>query len=126
MFCPQCQSEYVDGITECVDCHVPLVAELQSETLPNYEDFQVIRTYANRYDAELGKSVLEANGIETLIAADDAGGTVLGLELAEGVKLLVRAEELDNAEEIFKDLESLPAEDAIPASDADGTPNKAA
>jgi len=25
MYCPECQVEYRDGFTECIDCHVPLL-----------------------------------------------------------------------------------------------------
>jgi hypothetical protein len=111
MFCPKCQSEYVEGITECADCQVPLVPELPAEEIPELGDFTVLRSYASRQDAELSKSLLEANGIDALIASDDAGGTVAGLELTEGVQLLVKPGDQQKAEELFQDLESLPPEE---------------
>jgi hypothetical protein len=35
----------------------------------------VLRTFGSRFDADLAKVVLEANGILATIASDDAGGT---------------------------------------------------
>ena len=31
-WCPKCRNEYVEGVTVCADCQVPLVDELPEET----------------------------------------------------------------------------------------------
>ena len=113
MFCPNCKSEYVEGITECADCQVALVEELPPEPVPEYEDLRAVRTYPADYEAELGKSILEANGIRAVIASDEAGGTLPGLALTQGVRLLVDVEDLEKAETVFKDLEASQGNDDL-------------
>lgn len=105
MFCPQCKSEYVEGITECTECQIPLVEELPPEPIPEYDELRVVKTYVTRPDAELGKSVLAANGIEATIASDDAGTTGPGLAFTRGVRLVVHQDDIQKAEQVFKDLE---------------------
>ena len=58
----------------------------------------VIRTFLNKIDAELAHGALEAAHIESMIQADDAGGTRPGLWMG-GVRLLVRAEDAERANE---------------------------
>ena len=67
----------------------------------------VIKTFLNRMDAELAKGALDANGIEALIRADDAGGTRPSLWTG-GVELLVRADDVETASIVLgADSESL-------------------
>ncbi len=113
MFCPNCRSEYVEGMTECEECQVALVEDLPPEPVPEYEDLRVVRTYSADYEAELGKSILEANGINAVIASDEAGGTLPGLALTQGVQLLVDVEDLEKANTVFKDLEASPGNDDL-------------
>jgi len=60
----------------------------------------VVRTYLNRFDAELAQSALEAAEIESMIDADGSSGTQPGLWLG-GVKLLVRDDDAEQAAEIL-------------------------
>ena len=49
----------------------------------------VVGEFPNRIDAEVAQSVLEADGIESMVSADDAGGVQPGLWMS-GVRLFVR------------------------------------
>jgi hypothetical protein len=60
----------------------------------------VIRDYLNKLEAELAHGALEAAGVHSIVSADDAGGTEPGLWMG-GVRLLVRAEDAKQAEQIL-------------------------
>ena len=64
------------------------------------DDLVVIRTFVNKFEADVAKSALDASNIESLIRADDADGLQPGLWLA-GVELLVREEDVQQAEEVL-------------------------
>ena len=66
------------------------------------EDLVVVDTFTFRRQAELAHSVLEAFGIDSMISADDLGGEGVGADLDEGVRLLVRAEDLERAQDALK------------------------
>jgi hypothetical protein len=57
--------------------------------------------YSNKIEAELAQGALEAAEIECIVAADDAGGLQPNLLVGEGVKVLVRAEDLAEAQKIL-------------------------
>lgn len=54
------------------------------------DDLIVARIYSYRAEAELACSMLEANGVEAMIEADDCGGQRPLLGASVGVRLLVR------------------------------------
>ncbi len=61
----------------------------------------VIATYPNEYEADLAVSWLEAEGIPSVVVADDAGGAFPMLQVSRGVKVLVTAGNEDRAREIL-------------------------
>jgi hypothetical protein len=60
----------------------------------------VVGTFSNTIEAELAQGALQAAGIASLVSADDAGGLRPSLWLS-GVRLLVRAEDARQAQEIL-------------------------
>lgn len=63
------------------------------------DDLVCFQTFANRHEAELARGALAASGIEAIVAADDAGGEVPGLDFPRGVGVLVRREDVAAARE---------------------------
>jgi len=72
----------------------------------------VVKTFLNRFEAEIAQGALEAAGIDSLISADDAGGQELGLWV-NGVRLTVRAEDAGRADAVLNET----AEEVGPAED---------
>jgi len=67
----------------------------------DFDDAVVLQTFYNRIEAEMAQGILEAEGIETIVMADDAGGTYPMLQFLRGVKLMVAAEDKARAQEIL-------------------------
>jgi len=53
------------------------------------DDLVVVAIYGYRHEAELRKSMLEANAVAAMISGDDFGGVQPMLGAANGVRLLV-------------------------------------
>jgi hypothetical protein len=71
----------------------------------DFDDAVILQTFYNRIEAEMVQGILEAEGIETVIMADDAGGTYPMLQFLRGVKLMVAAEDKHRAQEILAAME---------------------
>ncbi len=67
----------------------------------NLDDAVVLETFSNRIEAEMAAGLLEAEGVEALVLADDAGGTYPMLQFVRGVRLLVFKEDEARAKEIL-------------------------
>jgi uncharacterized protein (TIGR02246 family) len=72
--------------------------------------------FLNRVDAELARGALEAQGIPAMVSADDAAGMRPHLWLG-GVRVLVRADDVDRAAGILHAAELMPS----PSSSAETT-----
>jgi hypothetical protein len=65
-------------------------------------DLVCVKTYNSRLEAELDKGLLDSQGIQAMISADDAGGMRPDLLWSTGgVRLLAKDEDADNARELL-------------------------
>ena len=62
-------------------------------------DFICIKRFADRHDADVAKSVLDANRITSIVLTDDAGG--MYPFMTEGIRLLVRKTDVQKARKII-------------------------
>ena len=67
----------------------------------NDTELVVVGTFLNQIDADLAKGALEAADIEAMLSADDAGGQRPHMWMG-GIRLLVRAEDAEEATAILR------------------------
>ena len=107
MFCPECKAEYVDGIVECADCHVPLVASLpekaENETQTG-EPVEWVPLLTTTYEADIAflKSVLDSEGIAFWVDGEHRGIIRRG---NMGSVFYVDAARLQDAQNLVRDLD---------------------
>ncbi|MDT7575748.1 MAG: putative prokaryotic signal transducing protein [Pseudonocardiales bacterium] len=65
----------------------------------------VVAVVNSQFEAELIVGLLQSNGLEAVVSADDAGGQEPQLQL-QGVRVLVRAEDGAEARKILADAET--------------------
>ena len=118
MFCPECRAEYREGFTECADCRVPLVPELQPEPEPEYAEFATVLATGNPAIIAMAKSVLDAAGIECFAKGEGLQELFAAVGLGAHfnpitgpVEIQVRIEDEEEARKLLDDLEE---------SDSDG------
>jgi len=105
VYCPKCNAEYIEGITLCADCGVPLVAELPDEratSQPETAEFKEILTTFNAGDIAIIKSLLDEESIDYYFQGELCNYARL---LMEPVRLMVRNDQVGEAKDILKDLE---------------------
>ncbi len=72
----------------------------------NLDKTVVVRTYASEVLASIAHSRLEFEGIQAHIQKDDCGGAYPSLQMCRGVRLLVKPEDLEDAEKILQEMEA--------------------
>jgi hypothetical protein len=100
---------YTEGHTVCPKCGATLVADGEpgapggpdaaAPAEMEGEPVEVAR-FLHRQDAELAESLLEANGIDAIVAADDCGNTYAGVAPGS-IRLLVEADDEERARELL-------------------------
>lgn len=76
---------------------------MQSKRVDDVEEFVVARIFTFRHEAEIARGMLEADGIESVIAADDCGGLRPFLGAASGgARLLVRRADAHRAKNLLE------------------------
>ena len=76
------------------------------------KDPTIVHTFADRGEAEIARSLLEAEGIAAAVPAEERGGLTAPEEFLSGVQLVVEAVDVERARELLDEVVSDEALDA--------------
>ncbi len=109
MFCPKCRCEFVEGISNCPECKIPLVAELPPE-----ESVEFVKVFesANPALTAIIKSILNDAKIRYFVKGEHMQGLFGGrLQFTSkagigNAEFLVSKEDEEVAKELLKEIEN--------------------
>lgn len=107
MICPQCKCEYIRGVTQCADCGVPLVHELDSSAAraqQQQDDKEIISIWAGSDSGERSavRGALEKAGIAVI--DQEAPGHLFFPSNQPKAEIFVSPEDLERAKNVLADL----------------------
>jgi hypothetical protein len=100
MICPSCRSEYVEGIRECSDCGVKLVAELP-ELEHVGEPLSMVRVTGPR-EAPMIEELLKHNEIDVILQGEASASTLPAAGDLSEVRIWVPESSAQRAAEIIE------------------------
>jgi len=105
--CPNCNYEYVPGITICPDCNIPLVdsIELEKYSELSEKDWVLVYTAFNEIDADMLKENLESAGIAASILSQKDSSFPAPGDLST-IKLFVKKADVPDAIEFIQEVKS--------------------
>lgn len=106
MICPNCEAEYVEGVTVCADCGTELVTQEDFEiNLVEHDDWISVYSTDVMYEAEMIKSNLAGAKIESIILSQKDKSFPAGGDLSV-IKVMVQKDDADDAVNIIQDIQS--------------------
>ena len=107
MFCFTCKSDYARGVKECPECGALLVYRFPTaspaQDVGSEQKLIVVRTFNNKLEADCATMTLAAAGIKAIVWSDNYGSRALPqLSFIDGIQILVRSEDLEDAEQILR------------------------
>ena len=118
-FCPQCNAEYIEDVSMCADCQLPLVPERLAEDELEYINWEVVHQVPNEVVGNIIKSVLESAGVDAILRSHEVvahGGLSPKPQWGD---ILVRSGDLESAEEIVNAYIASLSEDGVENHESD-------
>ena len=110
--CPKCEYEYVDGVTFCPDCGTALLKDEEYIKPEEWseENWEIIYTTSQEFEAQMIKNNLEGAGIKTVVLSQKDRNYPAPGDFSV-IKLLVRKEDVQDALTFIQKVKSENAEE---------------